>query len=169
MTTSTTPAAEAVREAFELWYVGHMKREANLNATPDEIKAMRKNDGYGDRGYLNGAWCSFRDATASESALKQQHALELLSLEGQAMERECALIAERDQLRAAMRICLTNVQAADRDKPFSDPDMWGEMVSIRLTGLVALVNALEPNARESVLQAFIDRTAALAAPAVEGE
>jgi hypothetical protein len=79
MTASTTPAAEATQHRD---IVSRLQDESDIC----------RSDGAGDIAQL------LDDAVTHI----QQRALEFLSAEGQAMEREGALIAERDQLRAAL-------------------------------------------------------------------
>ena len=93
----------------------------------------------------------------------------LLSEIAAATARESAIIAERDQLRAAIEVCLSFVHADDRSKPSTDPDLCGEIVRVRLSGLCALAEAVTPGIRLAAHQAFVARTLdALSAPAVEG-
>lgn len=71
----------------------------------------------------------------------------LLSHE-QLREKVAALEAENAKLRATVEEALTWVQIADRHKPFEAPDMNGEMVSIRLTGLCMLAEIVKPGCRK---------------------
>lgn len=61
-------------------------------------------------------------------------------------------VGEITRLRDAASFCLSFVQAKDRDRPRNDPDITGDMVLVRLSGLCALVEALQPGARDNVLQ-----------------
>ena len=80
-----------------------------------------------------------------------------------------AVRVERDALRAAIEVCLSFVHADDRSKPSTDPDLCGEIVRVRLSGLCALAEAVTPGIRLAEHQAFVARTLdALSAPAVEG-
>lgn len=92
-------------------------------------------------------------ATARESALKQQHALQIISLEAQADERESALVAERDSLRATagdLLVALRDLEAmAERYRQPGYPVPY-----VQKRAIAAIAKASE--------------CAALAAPAVEG-
>lgn len=71
----------------------------------------------------------------------------LLSHE-QLREKVVALEAENAKLKAMVEEALTWVQIEDRHKPFEAPDMTGEMVSIRLTGLCILAEIVKPGCRK---------------------
>lgn len=64
--------------------------------------------------------------------------------------------AECERLRAVMCEALTWVQAAHRDKPFNDPDICGEMVSVRVTGLAMLAEEVRPGCRAAAMQAWFE-------------
>ena len=70
----------------------------------------------------------------------------LLSHE-QLREKVAALEIENATLKATVKEALTWVQALDWHKPFEAPDMCGEMVSIRLTGLCLLAEIVQPGCR----------------------
>lgn len=58
------------------------------------------------------------------------------------------LIAENKRFKLSIANALTYVQAWDRHKPFENPDMFGEMVSIRLSGLCLLAEIIQPGCRK---------------------
>lgn len=58
--------------------------------------------------------------------------------------------AELRKLQGAAECCLALVQAKDRQRPFTDIDVSGDMVLVRLTGLRELANALDDAARARV-------------------
>lgn len=62
---------------------------------------------------------------------------------------------EISQLRAAISCCLSFVQINDRARPFTDIDIVGEMVSVRLTGLCALAEAIQPGCRQVVTETWL--------------
>ena len=70
----------------------------------------------------------------------------LLSHE-QLREKVISLEAENATLKATVKEALTWVQVMDGHKPFEAPDMCGEMVSIRLTGLCMLAEIVRPGCR----------------------
>lgn len=55
---------------------------------------------------------------------------------------------ENERLKAVITEALGYVQGWDRHKPFENPDLMGEMVSIRLTGLCLLAEIVRPGCRE---------------------
>lgn len=91
MTTPTTPAADAAQ---------HREIVSRLQDEADQAR----NDGANDIAQL------LDDAVAHI----QQRALEFLSAEAQADERESALVAERDALRAIVNLALAFTEANDR-------------------------------------------------------
>lgn len=63
------PLEEAgLRDEFEAWYAAKMSADVGKKVTPDEIRDLRRPNGfYGDRGYLNGCWVGFRAGRAQAS------------------------------------------------------------------------------------------------------
>lgn len=59
------------------------------------------------------------------------------------------------RLRAAAESCLGFVHAADRDRAFNDIDITGDMVSVRLSGLCALAEALQPGCRQAAVDKWV--------------
>lgn len=57
------------------------------------------------------------------------------------------LLEENKRMKLAIAEAMTNVQGWDRHKPFENPDMCGEMVSIRLSGLCNLAEIIQPGCR----------------------
>ncbi len=127
MTTPATPAADAV----------------TIAAWSKHTAVADYPEGYSLREHVLRAGREI--ATARETSLAQQHALELLSLDGQAMERESALVAERDALRA-------EVAVADRLLPILSNCLKHQQV----------------NSASEIMRQIEQELAALAAPAVEG-
>lgn len=66
----------------------------------------------------------------------------------QLREKVNTLEAENAALKATIKEALTWVQVMDRHKPFDAPDLIGEMVSIRLTGLCMLAEIVQPGCRK---------------------
>jgi hypothetical protein len=58
---------------------------------------------------------------------------------------------ELERSYRAIQCCLSFIAANDREKPFTDSDMMGEMVPVRLTGLCALADIIQPGCREKVI------------------
>lgn len=49
-----------LRDEFEAWYCEHAARGAGLEFFPDDIKALRLNDSYGNYHTLNGKWEAYQ-------------------------------------------------------------------------------------------------------------
>lgn len=58
-------AAADARDAFERWYVTHIREQIEMACTQQEITELREGDAYGDRAYLNGAWYGYQAALAT--------------------------------------------------------------------------------------------------------
>lgn len=123
MTTPATPAADAAQ---------HREIVSRLQDEADQAR----NDGANDIAQL------LDDAVAHI----QQRALEFLSAEAQADERESALVADRDALRAAAAV-------TDRLLPILSNCLKHQQV----------------NSASEIMRQIEQELAALAAPAVEGE
>lgn len=95
MTTPATPAADAVIRSKPLYFA---VLECPHVIVADEIVLSfdSKQPGHNALNQLS------RRMESASAALAQQHALQIISLEAQADERESALVAERDALRAAL-------------------------------------------------------------------
>lgn len=57
--------------------------------------------------------------------------------------------------RTFFKDVLSWVYHADRNKPYDDPDLYGEVVRIRLTGLCSLANLARPGCREKAIERFL--------------
>jgi len=149
MTPTTTPAAEAVSLHDQIMNL--------VRSYEFEGKELRIAYAEGHR--------EARHAAAELAATReQQHALELLSLEGQAMEREGALIAERDQLRAVAHVAIAWAHASDIAATAADlaeeSDFDPELVE---------ASTKADEAFQAAEVDLFEACRALAAPAVEGE
>ncbi len=69
------------------------------------------------------------------------------------IDRLMELEAEKMALRGAIAGALSFT--GERHRAFTDPDIMGEMVSIRLSGLCLLAEALEPGCRKRALARWL--------------
>ncbi len=72
----------------------------------------------------------------------------------ESLDKRCAeLEAENARLRGAITGALSLVR--DRERIYADADTMGEMMSIRLTGLQLLAEAIEPGIKKRAMDNFL--------------